>query len=150
MISILSHINQSKPRNQLNVHVLYSTRFPQGQETDTPESVLEQILFLPRVRHIISSHGPSSRLNISLDLFLTSASETQFPLKPPADLSIHPRRISDRDLHSALVSGSGKLAPKETVAYVCGPPVMTDELVEKLQGILEEDGTQRVFFEKWW
>jgi hypothetical protein len=71
-------------------------------------------------------------------------------LKSPADLNIHSRRISDHDLYSALVSGSDKVIQKETVAYVCGPSVMTDELVEKLQGILEEDGTQRVFFEKWW
>ncbi|KAJ5532771.1 hypothetical protein N7494_009323 [Penicillium frequentans] len=150
LISILSHINQSKPTNQLNVHILYSSRLPQGQETETSESVLEQILFLPRVRHIISSHGPVSRLNISLDLFLTSASASQISFKSPADLTIHSRRINDEDLHSALVSGSDKVVPKETVAYVCGPPVMTDELVEKLQKALEEDGTQRVFFEKWW
>ncbi|KAJ6090120.1 hypothetical protein N7486_008935 [Penicillium sp. IBT 16267x] len=150
LISILSHINQTNPKHQLNVHILYSSRLPQGQETENPESVLEQILFLPRVRHIIRSHGPSSRLNISLDLFLTSAVATQFPLKSPADLNIHSRRINDQDLHLALVSGSNKLVPRETVAYVCGPPAMTDELVEKLQGILEEDGTQRVFFEKWW
>ncbi|KAJ5631099.1 uncharacterized protein N7484_011199 [Penicillium longicatenatum] len=150
LISILSHMNQTKPRSKLDVHILYSSRLPQGQETEKPESVFEQILFLPRVRHIISSHGPSCQLNISLDLFLTSASATQLSLKSPADLNIHSRRISDHDLYSALVSGSDKVIQKETVAYVCGPPVMTDELVEKLQGFLEEDGTQRVFFEKWW
>lgn len=102
------------------------------------------------MRHIISSHGPVSRLNISLDLFLTSASASQISFKSPADLTIHSRRINDQDLHSALVNARDKVVPKETVAYVCGPPVMTDELVEKLQKALEEDGTQRVFFEKWW
>ncbi|KAJ5637985.1 hypothetical protein N7490_007864 [Penicillium lividum] len=149
LISIISHINQTKTKNPLNVQILYSSRLPQGQETETSESVLEQILFLPRIRHIIRSQGPSSQLRISLDVFLTSASTSQFPSESPADLNIHLRRISEQDLRSALVGGRNKPDPQHTVAYVCGPPAMTDELVEKLQGILG-DKPQRVLFEKWW
>ncbi|KAJ5949516.1 hypothetical protein N7454_001100 [Penicillium verhagenii] len=148
LISILSHINQTEIGSPLNVQILYSSRLPQGQATGTTESVLEQILFLPRLRHIIGSHGPLSRVRIDLDLFLTSEPASELSLKSPSDLKMHWRRINDQDLYSSM--GGRDNATQDTVAYVCGPPIMTDGLVEKLRGVLEVDGKQRVFFEKWW
>ncbi|KAJ5454443.1 uncharacterized protein N7458_005399 [Penicillium daleae] len=152
LISILSHLNNQTERTQpLNIHFLYSSRLPQGHKTASPEESLNQILFLPRIRQIIRSQGQSHRLRISLDLFLTDSNASRLtPANSPADLTIHSKRIEKHDLLSAVVGGDGKLDPRESVAYVCGPPQVTDEMIELLKGILGEGGEQRVFFEKWW
>lgn len=135
----------------MNIHFLYSSRLPQGHGNASLDESLSQILFLPRIRQIISSQRQSRRLRISLDLFLTdSISSRLTPFNAPSDLTIHSRRIEKSDLLSAVVGGDGKLDPQESVAYICGPPQMTDEMVELLKDILGEGGEQRVFFEKWW
>lgn len=135
----------------MNIHFLYSSRLPQGHETASLDEWLNQILFLPRIRQIIRSQRQSHRLRISLDLFLTDSNSSHLtPSSAPADLTIHSKRIEKSDLLSAVVGGDGKLDPQESVAYVCGPPQMTDEMVELLKGMLGEGGEQRVFFEKWW
>lgn len=113
------------------------------------DTVLDEILFLPRLRQIIRTQTLSQRLRISLDIFLTNSSPGLVASGSPPDLTIHPRRISEADLRAAVV-GDGKFGPDQTVAYVCGPPRMTDDIVESLKGVLGEDGDQRVFFEKWW
>jgi len=113
------------------------------------DTVLDEILFLPRLRQIIRTQALSQRLRISLDIFLTNSSPGLVASGSPPDLTIHPRRISEADLRAAVV-GDGKFGPDQTVAYVCGPPRMTDEMVQSLKGVLGEDGDQRVFFEKWW
>ncbi|GLI76487.1 hypothetical protein PoHVEF18_004760 [Penicillium ochrochloron] len=152
LISILSHLNnQTESTQPLNIHFLYSSRLPQGHETASPDESLNQILFLPRIRQIIRSQRQSHRLRISLDLFLTDSNSSHLtPSSAPADLTIHSKRIEKSDLLSAVVGGDGKLDPQESVAYVCGPPQMTDEMVELLKCMLGEGGEQRVFFEKWW
>ncbi|OOQ91080.1 hypothetical protein PEBR_02411 [Penicillium brasilianum] len=152
LISILSHLNNQVESTQpLNVHFLYSSRLPQGHETASPEVSLDQILFLPRIRQIIRSQRQSHRLRISLDLFLTDWKSSRLtPANSPTDLTIHSKRIEKHDLQSAVIGGDGKLDPRESVAYVCGPPQMTDEMVAMLKDILGEGGEQRVFFEKWW
>ncbi|KAJ5380152.1 uncharacterized protein N7496_002580 [Penicillium cataractarum] len=152
LISILSHLNNQVETTQpLNIHFLYSSRLPQGHETASPEESLSQILFLPRIRQIILSQRQSHRLRICLDLFLTDSNSSRLaPANSPTDLTIHSKRIEKHDLQSAVIGGDGKLDPRESVAYVCGPPQMTDEMVELLKGILGEGGEQRVFFEKWW
>jgi len=56
------------------------------------------------------------------------------------------RRFSEEDLLNAI----GPVEKRGgTVAYICGPPTMTDWAVAKLkgaEGMLE----QRVLCEKWW
>lgn len=131
------------------MRVLYTSRLPRGQETASLDALLDQILFLPRLREIIRSQALSRRLRISLDLFLTNLSSSLAATGSP-DLTIHSRRISEGDIRAAVVGGDGTCHPQETVAYICGPPQMTDEMVEFLKGILGEDGDKRVFFEKWW
>lgn len=152
LISILSHLNnQTEDSHSLNIHFLYSSRLPQGPETASPDELLDQILFLPRIRQIIRSQRQSHRLRISLDLYLTDPTSFRLnPAKCPADLTIHSRRIRKQDLLSAVLGGDGKLDPRESVAYVCGPPQMTDNMVELLKDVLGEGGEERVFFEKWW
>lgn len=132
------------------MHFLYTSRLPQGHETASLDTVLDQILFLPRLRQIIRSQSLSRRLHISLDLFLTNSFSDLAVSSSPTDLKVHSRRISESDLDAAVVGGDGKLDPQETVAYICGPPQMTDEMVESLKRVLGENGDKRVFFEKWW
>lgn len=134
----------------MNIHFFYSTRLPRGHNSAITNTALDQILFLPRLRQILRSQLQAQRLRISLDLFLTDlAPNGEFP-ESPSDLVIHPRRVSEHDLSLAVKGADGTLDPRDTVCYVCGPPQMTDEMVEMLKGILGDGGEQRVFFEKWW
>lgn len=158
LISILSHLSNNSfqtPHHPTNIHFLYSSRLPPGpSETSSSEETLNQILFLPRLRQIIRSQLHSHRLRISLDLFLTDLASSSPLLTSSAghlaDLTIHSRRISEHDLRSAVVGGDGKLDPRETVCYVCGPPQMTDQMVQLLGPFLGEGAEKRVLFEKWW
>lgn len=123
-----------------------------SQEAATsPEPVLDQILFLSRLRQIIHCQSQSHRLRITLDLFVTSLRDASSPLllEQPEDLRIHPRRINQDDLRTALTGPNGDIQAEETVCYMCGPPAMTDEFVTTLRGLMG-DGSDRVFFEKWW
>lgn len=134
----------------MNIHFFYSTRLSRGHDSASLNTALDQILFLPRLRQIIRSQLHSQRLRISLDLFLTDLTPSASLSGSPADLVIHPRRIREHDLRLAVKGGDGTLDPRDTVCYVCGPPQMTDEMVELLKGVLGDGGEQRIFFEKWW
>ncbi|KAE8383547.1 hypothetical protein BDV26DRAFT_92416 [Aspergillus bertholletiae] len=158
LISILSHLNNNADKtpashHPFTIHFLYSTKFPsqEAAATTSSESVLDQILFLSRLRQIIRSQSQSHRLRITLDLFATNLRDASSPRlrEQPDDLNIHPRRINQDDLRTALTGPNGGIQPEETVCYMCGPPAMTDEFVATLQGLMG-DGSDRVFFEKWW
>lgn len=154
MISILSHLNNNQPQTPTpsTIHILYTSRLPHGHETLPADEVLDQVLFLRRLRQILLSQETSHRLQISLDLFLTNVAPSSDLLTSgsPSDITIHSSRISDSDLRFAVGSKENGLDPCETVCYVCGPPAMTDSIVERLQGMLGEDAEKRIFFEKWW
>ena len=151
---MLSHLNNNEPHtpSPKTIRILYSSRLPQNQGTGSVDAVLDQILFLPRLRQIMRSQESSHRLSISLDLFLTDLASSSNLLSSvsPSDLKIHPDRISDDDLRSAAVGTGGESDSQGTVCYVCGPPGMTDSIVGKLVEMLGDGGEQRVFFEKWW
>ncbi|KAL4781432.1 hypothetical protein BJX76DRAFT_350150 [Aspergillus varians] len=153
LISMLSHLNNNDESTglyhpSLNIHVLYSSRLPNAT---TPESALDQILFLPRLREIIRSQSQFHRLRITLDLFLSNLQDQSSPLlaQAPKDLAIHPRRINEDDLRKTISGTDVKFAPSETVCYVCGPPQMTDEVVNTATELLSGQ-KERVYFEKWW
>ncbi|OAL67443.1 hypothetical protein A7C99_1307 [Trichophyton rubrum] len=81
--------------------------------------------------------------SLDLQLFLTNSYLE--------NRGVHSRRIEAGDLHKA-VGGSDELR-SGTICYVCGPPVMTDELVKELETFIgsEDDKTRkRVLYEKWW
>ncbi|KAE8387906.1 hypothetical protein BDV23DRAFT_195525 [Aspergillus alliaceus] len=156
LISILSHLNNNADEtpashHPFNIHFLYSTKLPSQETIASSESVLDQILFLSRLRQIIRSQSQSHRLRISLGLFVTGLRDSSSsPLREqPSDLTIYARRINQDDLRAALTGPNGDIKPEETVCYMCGPPAMTDEFVPSLRGLMG-DGGERVFFEKWW
>ncbi|KAL3476380.1 hypothetical protein BJX99DRAFT_258510 [Aspergillus californicus] len=153
LISMLSHLHNNDETTglyhpSLSIHILYSSKLP---DAATPESALKQVLFLPRLREIIRSQSQFHRLDITLDLFLSNLDSQSSPLldQPPNDLTIHLRRINQDDLRKAVFGTNVQTTPSETVCYVCGPPQMTDVVVDTLSKQLDGQ-TDRIFFEKWW
>jgi hypothetical protein len=150
---MLSHLNNNDESTSpyhpcLNINILYSSKL---SEASSLESALDQILFLQRLREIVRSQSQSHRLRITLNLFLTNLQDESSPLlvQPPDDLKIHPRRINQDDLRKTVSGTDGRFSPSKTVCYVCGPPQMTDEIVNTVTEILN-GRKDRVFFEKWW
>ena len=150
-MSILSHIEQNSEEKPRSIRLLYSSRVD-------PNMDVTQILFFSRLLDIFYRANRSEHYNWILELFIT----TNPPLNEasgliyigdvvkqkssPADLRMHERRISKKDLLGAL----GPLEQREkTVAYVCGPPQMTDAMVNDLATAEGMDKT-RVLSEKWW
>ncbi|KAL5340819.1 hypothetical protein BJX70DRAFT_396513 [Aspergillus crustosus] len=153
LISMLSHLNNNDETTglyhpSLDIHVLYSSKLP---ETSRPESALDQVLFLPRLREIVRSQSQSRRLRITLNLFLTNLEKQSSQILDQSleDLTVHSRRISQDDLREAVSGTDGNPSPSETVSYVCGPPKMTDEIVNAITELLHGQ-KERVYFEKWW
>ncbi|KAL2860723.1 FAD-dependent oxidoreductase [Aspergillus lucknowensis] len=153
IISILSHLNNNDETTgvfhpSLNIHVLYSSKLP---DAATQESALNQIPFFPRLREIVRSRLRSPRLHVTLELFLTNINNHSPSLSTPdpQDLTIHPRRINQGDLRRATYGPDSQFSPNETVCYVCGPPRMTDEVVDSLSDLLNGE-RDRIYFEKWW
>lgn len=91
--------------------------------------------------------------NVTLSLYLTGTGESgpiQHGRLPNRTLS---RRLHEADLKKVLDgykdAHGAEHTRSRTVAYVCGPPMMTDSLVAFLQqqpGMAKE----RVLCEKWW
>ncbi|KAL2799516.1 hypothetical protein BJX66DRAFT_332998 [Aspergillus keveii] len=153
IMSMLSHLNNndettSSFHQSLNIHILYSSKLPHNA---TPETALNQIPFLPRLREIIRSRTQSQRLRITLDLFLTNKHDpfSALPGQSFQGLTVQSRRIGRDDLRRAVSGRDSQFKPEETVCYVCGPPQMTDEVVDVLGDLLDGQN-DRVYFEKWW
>ncbi|KAL4910612.1 hypothetical protein BDW74DRAFT_172084 [Aspergillus multicolor] len=154
LISMLSHLNNNDESTglchpSLNIHVLYSSKLPESESTN-PESALDQILFLRRLREIIRAQSQCQRLRINVDLFLSNLDQSSSLLsQPPKDVAIHSRRINHDDLTRTVTGTDTKFTSNDTVCYVCGPPQMTDEVVKTATELLNGQ-KDRVFFEKWW
>ncbi|GKZ29217.1 hypothetical protein AbraIFM66950_003830 [Aspergillus brasiliensis] len=162
LISMLSHLNNGDeialPHPSFNIRFLYSTKLPRKEEekegtvtSSSDSSSLEQILFLSRLRQIIASQSQVRRLQISLDLFITDNGLDRSSLTgsaEPEDLTLHTRRINRDDLRKAISGPDGSVEAEQTVCYVCGPPGMTDEVVNSLEDFLGDK--ERVYYEKWW
>ena len=149
-MSILSHLAEPDQAVTLpeTVRLLYSTRIDEGGE-------LEKVLFLPRLRRIFdawNSRGEGVKpakgeyladLHLTSDPAATVEGLTQMPLGP--GLRIQTGRISRNELKEVI---GPTVERRETVCYVCGPAVMTDEMVDFLEK--EEGMVGRVLCEKWW
>jgi NAD(P)H-flavin reductase len=85
--------------------------------------------------------------NVQLDLFLSATSQKD--IDKATDLPEHVKlgRIGKDDLEAAL--GKDRGVRQATLAYVCGPPAMTDQFVDFLSS---RDGMdkRKVLCEKWW
>lgn len=165
---MISHTHQTRSNlsPSTEFHFLYSTRLPsptpdfESSDTSGVHSVLDQILFLPRLREIVRAEKrQQQQLNTQgltfqpLDVRLhltnlsthTSTNAIQLAAELNDEISLYDRRITVNDLKNLI--GDDKDEQTRTVCNVCGPPRMTDELVEALKGII---GVGKVFYEKWW
>lgn len=131
MIDHMHRINTMPPK----VHFIYSSKVGEGY-TDL------QILSLRRLVDINRLRGGQ----LELRFFFTGSSEIPFSQDAPYKGLAQLRRLDPDDLKPLLQSTETN---ETTVCYVCGPPAMTDELVEFLQ---VQPGLEpaRVLCEKWW
>lgn len=162
-MSMLSYLRQTSALPP-SIHLLYSNRFSQPRES---------ILFFSRLRKIFSSLDISKN---KLILFHTSqqgslASDTANrlqaaprvnPMETNESMSSGNKPNGNRRLENEpidcyrrmtqddLLAAVGPIEERnEVVAYVCGPPAMTDWAVATLRGLggMRPDS---VLCEKWW
>ncbi|KAL2037394.1 hypothetical protein N7G274_009879 [Stereocaulon virgatum] len=151
LISILSHLHQNKNECPPRLDLLYSARIGDSGK-------LSSILFHERLRSILERGFGTSR---NYKLFVTDTvkpnevsdknqSGAKSALKADTDDvgegKVERRRFEEKDLIDAIgpVEKRGGV-----VAYVCGPPPMTDWAVSVLKGA-EGMESNRVLCEKWW
>lgn len=121
-----------------------AVRFSVAYASRVPDQGIGKILFLDRITELLRG----GRIRGSLSLFLTGQGVLSDGDCRPWEEQGHQlyrRRIAQQDLES-LVSN-----PRRTVVYICGPPVMTDELQAFLtspEGLGMD--TAQVIIEKWW
>ena len=178
-MSILAHIHQNPDHLPPKVDFLYGHRqsgkaMDQGSATDDSGPYEEPALFLQRLTSLFASE-PFTRRSLGqnrcrMRLFLTQSADSsakeplsKSPISGNEDSSPHVleqfsvptssvptehRRITQHDFEDAL-NGMDYDQRKGVVAYVCGPPSMTDWAVEILRytpGVVRK----RVLCEKWW
>ncbi|OCK81709.1 hypothetical protein K432DRAFT_442157 [Lepidopterella palustris CBS 459.81] len=160
LISILSHIRQTDVSLD-HLRCLYMTKIPRHN----PKA--SDVLFLPRLLDIfhpsatgLDTEGKQERER--LELFFTGGPEGPFSfqdgrfflsehdsLSPGKELPhcTYFSRIGDDDLRSA--AGYSRKERQASLYYVCGPPNMTDHVVDFMR---KQDGVDadRVLCEKWW
>ncbi|QIW98227.1 hypothetical protein AMS68_003745 [Peltaster fructicola] len=132
---------QQRPRE---IHFLYASKT--SSELDA-----QKILFLPRLLDLVGI--ADDPLNVTLSLYLTGSGTDEGGLIEDGRLPnrTFARRLQEFDLSRALdgFRDGGMTDRKDTVAYVCGPPKMTDEIVATLNR-QEGMSPDRVLCEKWW
>lgn len=157
LIAILSHLHQQSIRPS-EVDLFYATKLP---FVDAEPS---QVLFLPRILDVygLSGSNETNGLRGSLELFfseswdnapissnnelLRSLQSGSRELQEKKIFSTQKGRIDEAALKRALGDEQQR---KSSVFYVCGPPDMTDSIVEYL-GKQENVSPDRVLCEKWW
>lgn len=137
---MISHIAKSPSQTQLTLQLLYTSRSPASGN-------LSSILFHSRLRSTFN-HSLASQSRYQLFLTGATVSRPNQSASNSADpvTVVHQRRINHDDLTDAL----GPVSEREAVvAYVCGPPAMTDEFVALIRDAPGMDAA-RVLCEKWW
>lgn len=136
LISIFAHL-MALPQRPKKIKFVYGTKVEKGQIEAS------RILFLTRIMDLIEKSGDG----VHLDLFLTSTSPDEVDRAKGLPTHVKLGRIGKYDLEAAI--GEDRNLRKSTVAYICGPPAMTDEFVDFLS---TRDGMdrKRVLCEKWW
>jgi ferredoxin-NADP reductase len=150
IMSMLEHLyleSYLEPGKIRSLRLLYGTRARAG----------EAVLFYERIGRILLQYTRgksrhSAEQDYKMAMHLTGPSHWSPDEVPGYDgfdtdhIEHKYRRINNADLIQAL----GPVADrKNTVAYACGPPEMTDEFVETLNRAEGMD-EHRVLCEKWW
>ena len=146
LISIITHLILHSDYHG-RIELLYSSR-------KSASGNITSILFMERI-HELFKRDPSQR-RYHYTIFCTDSPTLHpftFTRKWGKDMhfvgehqTVEFRRFGEKDLETAL----GPVAEREsTVAYVCGPPAMTDWAVDVLKRSKGMD-QERVLCEKWW
>ena len=124
------------------------------------EAVAKQVLFFPQLAAIAQAHPGQVALELygtgegaAADVMMLHQQHDQsdknnlVPEKGDRAWRYFGRRLDHRDVSRAL--GSSPTERRAMACYVCGPPAMTDEMVEFVRGL---EGVRRewVLCEKWW
>lgn len=156
-MSMLSHLHQTDLG--LEVRLLYSTKVP--SRTTHPS----EILFLPEMLHLFRIPRSETTRN-RLELFFTGCCDGSgmgtadddriYPLlaltlpKIDADTEVPVTAWTHRIDAIALSSAVGNQEEAQSsLFYVCGPPDMTDAVVEWLKE-QQDVVPERVLCERWW
>lgn len=141
LVSMLSYIAEDHEQDAapLDVSFVYASKMPTSGN-------LSDIVFLDRITRAFGE----GKVKGKVKLFITTAKdmatsqqqqETRYINGAPVE--IQPRRLTIADISEAI----GGEDHEGTVVYVCGPPPMTDELVEKLAAVMD---SRRILTERWW
>ena len=151
LISILSHLRQNDGECPPHLEFLYSVR-------KDPSSKASSILFLDRLRSIFQpGFGPNRNFKLFLTHGATPPSHNNGKsISAPTPVQVDTdyinkgntqfRHFGEKDLIDAI---GPVVERKGVIAYVCGPPPLTDWAVEVLRRAegMEKEG---VLCEKWW
>ncbi|KAL7930570.1 hypothetical protein V8C35DRAFT_155032 [Trichoderma chlorosporum] len=135
LVSMLGHIAEGNGSGVGDVKFLYASKLPGSGK-------LSDIVFLDR----ITDWFGKGRVKGDVSLYVTAAGDAALQGVTNINgtrVQVQPRRLTMEDVEAAI----GERRDGGTVVYVCGPPTMTDELVERLGAIMEP---RRVLTERWW
>ena len=131
------------------VHFIYASKGPEDGHN------LSEVLFLDRLQSLSKHLEGIGRRKFTLDIFLSPFTKIQGALNETVHINdtgtrhgrFHRRRFTNEDLIKAL--GESEEIRRGTVVYVCGPPAMTDAVVDFMSR-QNEMSKERVLCEKWW
>ncbi|KAL7899093.1 hypothetical protein HDV64DRAFT_236372 [Trichoderma sp. TUCIM 5745] len=141
LMSMLSYIAEDHGQDNaaLDVSFVYASKMPGSGN-------LLDIVFLERITRAFGE----GKVKGGVKLFITAAGDSATSQQKEetryingAPVEIQPRRLTIADINEAI----GGEDHEGTAVYVCGPPPMTDELVEKLAAVMD---SRRVLTERWW
>ena len=150
-MSILTHIYRSVDPPLPSVHLLYSSKVPSSGDESS-------ILFFSKLDTMFDA---SRAAKWQLQFFLTGLQKSTTVPEVPHDATWSPerslrklakyQRVHYRRMrHTEALHALGPVEERDsTMAYVCGPRDMTDEVVDLLRGA-EGMTEERVRCEKWW
>lgn len=136
LVSMLGHMVESKERHAVDVSFLYASKLPRSGN-------LSDIVFLDRITRFFGDGKVKGEVKLFVTAAENAASQGTVRLNG-AQVEMQPRRLTIADVEAAIGEHH---QDQGTVVYVCGPPPMTDELVEKLAAIMDP---RRVLTERWW
>ena len=143
---MLSHLMLS-PSAPRAIYFFYSVR-------RSPQSNTGAILFLDRLERLFALSHPAKDQVRELNIYVTGSKpidKTNAPIIQNKYVNDSTFRTYERRFeHRELVKSLGpEYMRGNTVAYVCGPPMMTDEVVDVLQKA-KDMKEENVLCEKWW